>query len=76
MIGLIINTKKIKITNGTIIFIVVAQKLTCDPKSTKKITIKKSLSGFILLVISNLYDELANVIHAINVPISIPNPNR
>jgi hypothetical protein len=37
---------------------------------------KKSLSGLILLVISNLYDELANVIHATNVPISIQNPIR
>lgn len=76
MIGFIINTNATKIPNGSIIAPLVVQKFTCDPSNTKKITIKKSLSGLILLVISNLYDELANVIHAINVPISIPNPIR
>ena len=73
IIGFIIRTKTTKITSGTIIDIFVVAKFTCDPSNTKKITIKKSLSGFILLVISNLYEELAKVIHAINVPISIPN---
>ena len=72
-IGLMTNTKAMKITSGSSIDILVVQKFTCDPNNTKKITIKKSLNGFILLVISNLYDELAKVIHAINVPISIPN---
>lgn len=76
MIGFMISTKSAKITNGSSIGVVVVQKLTCDPSSTKKMTMKKSLSGLILLVISNLYDELANVIHAINVPISMPNPIR
>jgi hypothetical protein len=76
IIGLIISTNTIKIMSGNIIDMFVVQKFTCDPSNTKKITIKKSLSGLILLVISNLYDELANVIHAINVPISIPNHNR
>lgn len=73
IIGFITRTKTTKITSGTIIVIFVVAKFTCDPSNTKKITIKKSLSGFILLVISNLYEELAKVIHAINVPISIPN---
>jgi hypothetical protein len=36
---------------------------------------KKSLSDFILLFISNLYAELANVIHAISAQISIQNHN-
>jgi len=76
MIGFTISTNPAKINNGTNVDIVVVQKLTCDQSSTKKITIKKSLSGLILLVISNLYDEFAKVIHATNVPISIPNHNR
>ena len=76
IMGLMINTKAIKITNGMNIVIFVVQKLTWDQSKTKKITMKKSLKGFILLVISNLYAELAKVIHAINVHISIPNPNR
>ena len=76
IIGLIINTNTTKMSNGNIIVLCVVQKFTCDPSNTKNITMKKSLSGLILLVISNLYDELANVIHAINVPISIPNPIR
>ena len=76
IIGLIINTNVTKTTNGSIIVPLVVQKFTCDHSNTKKITMKKSLSGLILLVISNLYDELAKVIHAINVPISIPNPIR
>lgn len=76
MIGFTISTKSTKISNGSTIGIVVAQKLTCDHSNTKKMTIKKSLNGLILLVISNLYDEFANVIHAINVPISIQNPSR
>ncbi|MEI6672625.1 MAG: hypothetical protein WCL02_04785 [bacterium] len=73
MIGFIIKTKIINITSGIIIDIFVVAKFTCDHNNTKNITIKKSLNGFILLVISNLYDEFANVIPAINVPISIPN---
>ena len=36
---------------------------------------KKSFSTFILLVISNLYGEEANVIHANKAPISIKNPS-
>lgn len=76
MIGLIISTKNTNATRGNSIDIFVVQKLTCDHSNTKKITMKKSLSGLILLVISNLYDELANVIPAINVPISIPKPSR
>lgn len=36
---------------------------------------KKSFSTFILLVISNLYGEEANVIHANKAPISIQNPS-
>ena len=76
MIGLIISTNTVKMINGTIIDILVVAKLTCDHKRTKKITIKKSFKGFILLVISNLYDEFAKVIPATNVPISIQNHNR
>jgi hypothetical protein len=76
MIGLMTNTKATNINNGTIIDMFVVPKFTCDPSNTKNITIKKSLNGFILLVISNLYDEFAKVIHATNVPISIPNPSR
>lgn len=76
MIGLMTSTKSTKIRSGISVEIFVAQKFTCDPNSTKKMTMKKSLNGLILLVISNLYDELANVIHATNVPISIPNPSR
>lgn len=71
-----INTNTIKIRSGRNIEKFIIQKFTCDPSNTKKITIKKSLSGLILLVISNLYDEFAKVIHAINVPISIPNHNQ
>lgn len=76
IIGFIISTNSTKISNGTSIEIFVVAKLTCDHNSTKNMTIKKSLSGLILLVISNLYDEFASVIHAISVPISIPNHNR
>ena len=76
MIGFRISTKTTKINSGTNIVIFVVAKFTCEPSSTKNITIKKSLSGLILLVISNLYDELAKVIHAIKVPISIQNPSR
>lgn len=76
MIGFTISTNAAKINNGISVDIVVVQKLTCDPSKTKNMTIKKSLNGLILLVISNLYDEFANVIHAIKVPISIPNPSR
>ena len=76
MIGFTISTKITKINNGTNIDMVVVQKLTCDQSNTKKMTIKKSLNGLILLVISNLYDEFAKVIHAIKVPISIQNPSR
>jgi len=76
IIGLMTKTNSAKIINGSNIDILVVQKFTCDHNKTKKITIKKSLSGFILLVISNLYDEFARLIHAINVPISIPNPSR
>ncbi len=76
MIGFTIRTNTTKINNGINIDVVVVQKLTCDPSKTKNMTIKKSLNGLILLVISNLYDELAKVIHAIKVPISIQNPSR
>ena len=74
MIGLPMSTKSEKIKTGIISARFVVQKFTCDHSKTKNITIKKSLSGFILLVISNLYDEFAKVIPAISVPISIPNP--
>lgn len=47
----------------------------CDHSNTKNITMKKSLSDLILLLISNLYAELANVIPAIKAHISIPNHN-
>lgn len=73
-IGLIINTNTMNINSGREM-LVIFQKLTCDQSSTKNIMIKKSLSGFILLVISNLYDEFARVIHATKVPISTPNHN-
>jgi len=76
IIGFTIRTNTANIANGISIGVVVVQKLICDHKSTKKMTMKKSLSGLILLVISNLYAELANVIHATNVPISIPKPIR
>lgn len=76
MTGLMISTKAENISKGTNIAELVSQKLTCEPNSTKKITIKKSLNGLILLVISNLYEEFAKVIHAINVPISIQNHSR
>jgi len=76
IIGFMINTNMMNINNGRIIAIFVVQKFTCDHSNTKNITMKKSLSGLILLVISNLYDELAKVIPATNVPISIPNHNR
>ena len=76
IIGLPIRTKREKIITGIISLRFVVQKFTCDHSKTKNITIKKSLSGFILLVISNLYDEFAKVIPAISVPISIPNPSR
>jgi len=76
MIGLTISTKTTKINSGTNIATFVVAKFTCEPSRTKKITIKKSLSGFILLVISNLYDEFAKLIHAIRVHISIPKPIR
>lgn len=75
-IGLTIKTNPENINNGFRADSVVSQKLTCDHNNTKNSTMKKSLSGLILLVISNLYEEFANVIHATNVPISIPNPNR
>lgn len=76
IIGFITETNITKIISGINIDKLVVAKFTWDQSNTKKITIKKSLSGFILLVISNLYEEFANVIHAINVPISIPNHNR
>lgn len=75
MIGLMISTNMIHMTNGRTMALIF-KKLTCDPSNTKKMIIKKSLSGLILLVISNLYDELANVIHAMSVPISMPNHSR
>lgn len=73
MIGLIISINTTNTMSGSIIDRCVVQKFTCDPSKTKNITIKKSLNGLILLVISNLYDEFARVIHATSVPISIPN---
>ena len=54
MMGFIINTNTTNIKSGSIIVIFVVAKFTCDPSSTKNITIKKSLNGLILLVISNL----------------------
>ena len=75
MIGLMISTNPMKMTTGRAMF-PICSKLTCDPSNTKNMTMKKSLNGLILLVISNLYDEFAKVIHAINVPISMPNPSR
>ena len=76
IIGFTISTKRTSAKSGRIIDRFIVQKFTCDPSNTKKITMKKSLNGLILLVISNLYEEFANVIPAINVPISIPNPSR
>jgi len=75
MIGLTIKTNQENTNNGVRTDHVVVQKLTCDHNSTKNSTMKKSLNGLILLVISNLYEEFANVIPAINVPISIQNPS-
>lgn len=46
------------------------------PNNTKNITIKKSLNDLILLIISNLYDDVAKLIPARSVPISIPKPNK
>jgi hypothetical protein len=46
-----------------------------DQRRTKYITMKKSLRTFILLVISNLYGDVANVIHANSAHISIQNHN-
>ena len=76
MMGFIINTNITKTISGSIMERSIVAKFTCDPRSTKNNTMKKSLSGLILLVISNLYDEPANVTPATNVPISIPNPIR
>jgi hypothetical protein len=47
-----------------------------DHSNTKNMMIKKSLSGFTLLIISNLYADQANVIPAINAPISIEKPKK
>jgi len=51
------------------------EKSNCEPRKTKKSIIKKSLNGFILLSISNLYGNDAIVNQAINAPISNENPN-
>ncbi len=46
---------------------------SCDHKNTKNTIIKKSLNGLILLLISYLYGNDANVSHAINAHISKEN---
>ena len=74
--GFMININNAHTNNGRIFCICKFAKSTCDHNNTKNMTKKKSLSGLILLVISNLYAEFANVIPAIKAPISIPNPNR
>jgi len=75
IIGFITSTNRIKhIISG--IYWSAVPKFTPVPKSTKNITIKKSLNDFILLVISNLYEDVAKVIPATNAPISMPKPNQ
>gem|GEM_PF-3410967 len=73
MNGLPIRTKREKITIGTI-YNDTSENCSCDQRNTKNNTIKKSLSGFILLLISNLYGSAANVNPANNAPISNENP--
>jgi hypothetical protein len=75
IIGFHINTNNDK-TKTVGRYVIIHQKSKCDHNNTKNITMKKSFNDFILLIISNLYDEFANVIPAINVHISIPNPAR
>lgn len=71
--GLPIRTKAENIMIG-IIYNDTSENCNCEPRNTKNSTIKKSLSGFILLLISNLYGRVANVNHANNAPISNENP--
>ena len=71
MSGLMISIKSEKIIIMGMSFAVPA-KFTCEPSNTKYMTMKKSLSDLILLVISYLKLELDNAIPAISVPNSIP----
>lgn len=71
--GFPINTNSEKIIIG-IIYIDTSENCNCEPRNTKNNTIKKSLSGFILLLISNLYGNDAKVNHARSAPISKENP--
>jgi hypothetical protein len=72
MSGLMRSTKseRMMILGTMLIFPV---KLICDHRSTKNMTIKKSLNGLTLLVISYLKVELERHIPAISVPNSMPN---
>ncbi len=67
------RTNREKTIIGTI-YTDTSENCSCDHKNTKKRTIKKSLSGFILLLISNLYGSVAKVNQANNAPISNENP--
>ena len=72
----IINGFQIRTNNEKIIIwitLISEEIWIFDHNKTKKITRKKSFIGFILLVISNLYEELAKVTPAINAQISIQN---
>src|SRR5574344_1118561 len=53
MSGFMNKTKRENTIHGTIIAEVIFQKSTWDQSETKKITMKKSFNGLILLVISN-----------------------
>lgn len=50
------------------------ERSSCEPSDTKKSTIKKSLSGFVLLAISNLYGNEERLNPAINAQISREKP--
>ena len=73
--GLAIKTINSKIINGFKIRLNVLSN-NVMPKETKNITEKKSLSGFILPMISILYGKLANEIPATKAPITIENPKK
>ena len=75
IIGFHININKDKTTIGTK-YHHILPRLIWVPKSTKNITIKKSLSDFILELISNLYGDKERVIQATSAHISIENPAR
>lgn len=73
--GFMTRANTVSITAGKITSWI-CQKSIWDHNNTKNITIKKSLKDLILLIISNLYVEVAKVIHAIKVPISTLNQRR